>query len=174
MSVVVNVFHPDLRRSRVNRIWAEFLLHEGVKVRDMSRIAPSGSYDVALEQSICDEADLIVLQSPLYWYSAPAMMKQWIEDVLIYGWAYGDQYALQGKKWLSAISVGGREEEYTSAGSRGYSVSEFLRPLERTAAFVKMEWTEPYLLYGSGYVSEAEIAASCEPYLRRIRALTQS
>lgn len=52
----------------------------------------------AAEQEALKKADVIVWQFPIYWYSAPAKMKQWIDDVLAYGFAYGSGgNALKGK-----------------------------------------------------------------------------
>ena len=55
---------------------------------------------VAAEQEALKKADVIVWQFPIYWYSAPAKMKQWIDDVLAYGFAYGSEGdALTGSRW---------------------------------------------------------------------------
>ena len=53
------------------------------------------------------------MQHPFYWYSTPALVKQWEDLVLEHGWAYGSQgHALRGKRLLSIISAGGRAEAY--------------------------------------------------------------
>jgi len=96
-------------------------------------------------------------------------MKRWIDEVLTGDWAYGDGAALAGKRWLSAVSVGAGPEEYTPEGSRRYSVEEFLRPFERTAAFCGMEWEAPFLAYGGGYVDAPAIAASADQLLARLQ-----
>jgi putative NADPH-quinone reductase len=165
MRVVLNVFHPRLPESRVNRAWATAAAQAGIPVRDLFDLYPHGKIDVEAEQRVCEECDRIVFQHPFHWYSAPALMKQWLDEVLTYGWAYGGPDRLTGKRWRSAISVGGRQEEYTPQGNRRYSVEEFLRPYERTAAFCRMEWETPFLFYGSGYVDEAAIAASCNDFV---------
>jgi len=46
---------------------------------------------------------MIVFHHPFYWYSSPAILKEWQDLVLEYGFAYGHEgTALRGKKSLSA------------------------------------------------------------------------
>jgi hypothetical protein len=72
---------------------------------------------VRREQELLLAHDLIVLQHPLYWYSTPPLVKQWIDLVLEYGWAYGEHgIALRGKRLLSVISAGGSESSYGRSG----------------------------------------------------------
>ncbi len=167
---VVNVFHPNLAGSRVGSAWARAAEAAGIEVRDLCTLYPDFQIDIAAEQAVCDSADRIVFQHPFHWYAAPALMKKWLDDVLTYGWAYGGPDRLAGKRWLNAISIGAGSEEYCAEGSRGYRVEEFLRPYERTAAFCKMEWEAPFLLFGSGYLDEAGILASSEEYAARLLA----
>ena len=51
---------------------------------------------------------LIVLMHPIQWYSMPALLKLWLDEVLTYGWAYGPGgSALKGKDlWLVATTGG--------------------------------------------------------------------
>lgn len=44
--------------------------------------------DVAAEQERIDRADHLVLVFPMYWWSAPALLKGWIDRVFVNGWAY--------------------------------------------------------------------------------------
>ena len=109
MKVLVNLFHPHLERSVVNRAWAERLANQpGITLRRLYALYPDGKIDVAAEQQALAEHERLVFQHPFYWYSTPPLMKQWLDDVLTYGWAYGPGgNALAGKEWLSAISTGG-------------------------------------------------------------------
>ena len=55
----------------------------------MYDLYPDFKIDVAEEQKHLAAADRIILQFPFYWYSTPALLKQWQDDVLTYGWAFG-------------------------------------------------------------------------------------
>ena len=83
MKTLINVFHPKLEQSTVNRLWAQRL--EGlpdVTVRRVYSLYPDGKIDVAAEQSVLLAHDRLVFQHPFYWYSIPPLMKQWLDDVL--------------------------------------------------------------------------------------------
>ena len=76
---------------------------EDVTVRDMYSLYPDFQINVAEGQQLAAEADRIVLQFPMYWYSSPALLKQWEDAVLTYAWAYGSTgTALHGKDLLVA------------------------------------------------------------------------
>ena len=88
MKVLVNLFHPHLERSVVNRAWADRLANQpGITLRNLYALYPDGKIDVAAEQQALTEHDRLVFQHPFYWYSTPPLMKQWLDDVLTYGWA---------------------------------------------------------------------------------------
>ncbi|HSH93762.1 MAG TPA: NAD(P)H-dependent oxidoreductase, partial [Roseimicrobium sp.] len=140
MRVLVNVFHPNLEGSRVGGAWARAAESGGCEVRDLYRLYPDFRIDVEAEQALAEGADRIVFQHPLHWYAPPALMKKWMEDVLTFGWAYGGPDRLAGKEWLCAVTVGARVEEYGPDGSRGHTMQEFLRPIERTAHFCRLVW----------------------------------
>ena len=100
MKTVVNLFHPQLEQSRVNRAWGERLASDpSITVRRLYELYPDGKINVALEQAVMEAHERIVFQHPLRWYSVPPLMKQWLDDVLTYGWAYGSTgKALHGKE----------------------------------------------------------------------------
>ena len=85
MKTLINVFHPKLEQSTVNRLWAQRL--EGlpdVTVRRVYSLYPDGKIDVAAEQTALLAHDRLVFQHPFFWYSVPPLMKQWFDDVLTY------------------------------------------------------------------------------------------
>lgn len=155
MPPILNVFHPDLSRSRVTSAWARAAERQGAIVRLIGE-----SWDVPEEQAAAEGADALIFIHPFHWYSGPWILKRWIDEVLSYGWAYGGPDRLAGKRWVHAISVGAPESEYGRTGSRVYEVKEFLRPFERTAAFCRADWQRPFLSHGSGIASAEQIAAS--------------
>ena len=135
MKILVNVFHPDLEKSTVNKAWVRQLEKTAdVTVRKICQRYPDGKIDVPAEQEALSTHDRLVFQHPFYWYSVPPLMKQWIDEVFTYGWAYGGGDALAGKEWVCAISTGGPADSYQAGGYNSYSMSEFLKPLQQTGA----------------------------------------
>nr|XP_021528333.1 ribosyldihydronicotinamide dehydrogenase [quinone] [Aotus nancymaae]XP_021528334.1 ribosyldihydronicotinamide dehydrogenase [quinone] [Aotus nancymaae] len=44
--------------------------------------------DITDEQKKVQEADLVIFQFPLYWFSVPAILKGWMDRVLCQGFAF--------------------------------------------------------------------------------------
>ncbi|KAM4791050.1 ribosyldihydronicotinamide dehydrogenase [quinone]-like isoform 2-T2 [Cyanocitta cristata] len=54
------------------------------------------SKDVVEEQKKVQEADLLIFQFPLFWFSMPAILKGWMDRVLVQGFAYDLSKAYDG------------------------------------------------------------------------------
>ena len=173
--VLVVLAHPVLERSRANRAMAAAAAAlPGVALHDLYEEYPDFLIDVAAEQARLAAHSHIVLQFPLYWYSTPSLLKEWIDTVWLHGFAYGrGGTAMTGKTLLVAVSAGSPITDYQPGGAHQYGVAEFLRPLERTAALCRMDWAEPFVLHESRLLKAAEMAAGVEHYARRLTALTR-
>lgn len=168
MKLLVNVFHPHLDQSGVNRCWAGHMARQpGVTLRHLDALYPERRIDVAAEQAMLLAHDRIVFQHPLYWYSVPPLMKQWLDEVLTFGWAYGPGGTqLAGKEWLSAISTGGPADSYTAGGYNHYSMSELLKPLQQTANLIGMTFLPPFVLHGAARAAPEALAEGAAAYVR--------
>ena len=171
MKVLVNLFHPHLERSVVNRAWADRLANQpGITLRNLYTLYPDGKIDVAAEQQALAEHDRLVFQHPFYWYATPPLMKQWLDDVLTYGWAYGPGgNALADKEWLSAISTGGPADSYQAGGYNRFSMSEFLKPLVQTASLLQTVFLPPFIFHGAVQATPEAVAQSAEALLAHLR-----
>lgn len=100
--------------------------------------------DIAAEVEKLKKADLVIFNFPVYWFSVPAMLKGWIDRVLISGVCYGglrfyDQGGLKGKKAALSFTLGGREHMFGPGAIHG-ELEVMLRPLLRgTLAYVGMD-----------------------------------
>ena len=76
--------HPDLQQSWTNRLIINTLEQEvsDLNVRRLDQRYPDFNIDVASEQQALLDAEIVVLQFPFYWYSVPALLKQWLDDNL--------------------------------------------------------------------------------------------
>lgn len=157
--------HPAPHKSSGNRQLLNAARQvEGVTVRQLYELYPDFLIDVPEEQELLAAHDVVVLQHPFYWYSAPALMKEWLDLVLQHGWAYGEGgTALQGKTLLQAVTCGGSIDVYCSAGRHGHSVREFLLPFAQTARLCGMRYLAPFVVHGIGGLQSAELLA---PYVR--------
>jgi glutathione-regulated potassium-efflux system ancillary protein KefG len=150
-NILILFAHPSQHRSEVNLPLIEASKTiEGVTVVDLYAEYPDYCIDIEREQQRLREHDIIIFMHPLYWYSTPAILKEWQDLVLEYGFAYGhDGTELHGKKLLCAITAGGSEDAYRTHGYNHYSIRELLRPIEQTATLCGMLYLPPYALFGS-------------------------
>ncbi len=162
MQTLVTVVHPRFRSSRVNAALAAAAERtRDVTVRYLYDLYPEGRIDVAAEQAALTAVDRIVLQFPMYWYSSPALLKQWQDDVLTYGWAYGSTgRALAGKELLVAVSTGA--DSYGRGDS--YSVNELLLPFQATADLCHLTYLEPFATTGALSIPDEALAARAREY----------
>ncbi len=150
-NILILFAHPAIRRSRVNRRLLEKVRDlDGVTVNDLYEAYPDLDIDVDREQRLLEEHDVVVFQHPFYWYSTPAILKEWQDLVLEHGWAYGlDGHALEGKVLLTATTTGGSERAYRRGGSNHFSMRELLAPIEQTARLCGMEYLPPFVVHGT-------------------------
>ena len=167
------VAHPALERSRVNRRMLQAAQEvAGLTLHDLYEVYPDFTIDVRAEQKRLVDHAVIGLQFPLYWYSVPALLKEWLDLVWLYGFAYGrGGAAMKGKRLFVACTTGGRAETYGPDGCNTYTVEEFLRPLEQTARLCGMAWEKPFVLHASGAKTELALQAGADAYRRRLAAL---
>ncbi len=170
-AVLVVAAHPHLQQSRVNRAALGAAVQATVRVHDLYARYPDYLIDIASEQAALAQAQLIVWQHPIHWYSAPPLMKLWIDDVLAFGWAYGPGgTALRGKDLWLVASTGGAEDSYRPDSYNRYFFDAFLPPYEQTAALCGMRFLPPLLLHGAHRASEEQIADHAQLYAQRLRS----
>jgi glutathione-regulated potassium-efflux system ancillary protein KefG len=164
--ILVLFAHLDLRRSRINRAMLEAISDlDHVEVHDLLELYPDFFIDVDKERRALVAADLLVLQHPLYWYSAPAILKHWQDMVLERGFAYGPGgTALHGKAMLQAVSTGGAVESYRPDGAHGAPLATYLYPFQQMARFVGMNPLPPLAFQGGLTATDAQIAAHATRY----------
>jgi glutathione-regulated potassium-efflux system ancillary protein KefG len=164
--VLIIFAHPALERSRVHyRLLKVAKQVAGVTCRDLYQIYPDFMVDSKLEQGFLKEHEIILFQYPMYWYSSPALLKEWQDIVLEPGFAYGNGgNALAGKVFSSVISAGGSRAAYQLGGVNQFTIPELLRPLEQTAKLCQMHYVQPFMIHDANELSEAQIDAYAEHY----------
>jgi glutathione-regulated potassium-efflux system ancillary protein KefG len=172
-SVLVLFAHPAFERSRVGKALVGAARDvTGVTVHDLYEAYPDLDIDVEREQALLLAHRTIVLQHPFYWYSVPALLKEWFDLVLTLGWAYGPGGdRVEGKRFLPAITCGGARDAYTRKGHNRYTVRELMTPIEQTVRLCGMQWLGPFVVYGSHRLAATEIAQHAVDYRRLLEAL---
>lgn len=172
--ILVLFAHPALEKSRINRHLIQAIRGlKAVTIHDLYETYPNFHINVKYEQDLLVAHDIVVFQHPFYWYSSPALLKEWQDLVLEYGFAYGHGgVALKGKKFFSTITTGGGEQAYQRQGHNYFSIRELLVPFEQTARLCGMEYLPPFVVHGTHQLQEQQhIARHANIYRQMIAAL---
>lgn len=171
--ILVIYAHPYPDRSVANRVLVKALRGaRGVAVRSLYDLYPEFDIDIEAEQEALAAARVVVWHHPLYWYTAPALLKLWFEKVLAMGWAYGKGgTALAGKKCLWVTTTGAGEDSYAPEGMHAHTFDAFVPVISQTARFCRMEWLDPIVLHGVHHLSKEDLKAHGRAYRSRIEQL---
>lgn len=171
--ILILFAHPALEKSRVNVHLTEAVKElEGVHFRDLYQEYPDFHIDIKREQELLLQHDIIIFHHPFFWYSTPAILKEWQDLVLEHGWAYGSQgNALKGKMFMNVITTGGKEIAYHAEGYNRLTVRQLLAPLEQTANLCKMVYLAPFIVHGTHSITPEDITRYKSDYKELIVAL---
>lgn len=168
--------HPRYEQSRTNlALLRQIEDIDGITFHDLYERYPEFHIDIAYEKKLLEEHDVIIWHHPFYWYSCPPLLKQWIDIVLEFNWAYGPEgKALVGKTCFQVITTGGSSEVYCSAGKNNYSINTFLRPFEQTARLCGMRYLPPYAVTGTHKLTDEELQQHARDYRRILVSLREN
>ena len=156
--ILILFSHPLFEKSHANKA----LVHnipdsENITFHDLYEQYPDFDIDVKYEQDLLSQHDIIIWHHPMYWYSCPPLMKQWIDMVLEHNWAYGKKgTALQDKIIFQVITTGGDKENYCETGSDRYTILELLEPFNQTAKVCNMIYLSPFVVHGTHNMSDGD------------------
>lgn len=183
MSILIISSHPNLTQSVANQTILEHLktLLPMAEFVHLDSQYPDFRIDVAAEQHRLMQADTIVLQFPFYWYSYPALLKKWVDEVFVYGFAHGATGdKLKGKKLVMSFTTGAAAEQYQPEGAMHHTVEQFLPAFQQLAFLCQMEWQPP--VYSNGMMTVpnvstpeqiAEVQAKAVAHAERLAAQLQ-
>jgi len=173
MKILVLFGHPAFQKSQVNRrLLTGIEAIPNVTFHDLYEAYPEMDIDIDVEQALLREHDCIVFQHPFYWYSAPAIFKEWQDLVLEHGWAYGSKGKnLVGKYFFSAITVGAPRSSYAVGASQGSTINQFLLPFFRMAELCQMTALPPFVVHGTLMVTDAHCSVVSHDYHKFLRLL---
>ena len=165
-NILVLFAHPALEKSRVHASLLRHIRHlEGITIHDLYEHYPDFDIDIKEEQRLLLQHDIIILQHPFYWYSTPAIIKQWEDLVLEHSWAYGSKgKMLAGKKLFNAISCGGRQQAYGPDGLNRHTIRQLLAPIEQTARLCNMIYMPPFVIHGTHRLLDGDIELCAVQY----------
>lgn len=138
--------HPSYQKSVLNKsLNQQYNGVSQITFHDLYEEYPNFIIDIEKEQDLLVAHDIIIFQHPLYWYSSPALIKEWMDVVFQHGFAYGaDGRVLKNKTYASVVTTGADPVSYLNDNS----IRNVLQPFERTARFCNMNYLPPFVIHG--------------------------
>lgn len=127
--------HTDLNDSAANKRILEILAEKLPESRQvhLDRLYPDFVINAAAEQEKLLWADVIVLQFPVFWFSAPSILHRWMEQTFLHGFSHGSTGdKLRGKKLVISYTTG--------APAEAMNWDEFFLSFKAAAQFTGMEY----------------------------------
>ncbi|MFO1119359.1 MAG: NAD(P)H-dependent oxidoreductase [Rhodospirillales bacterium] len=129
--------------------------------------------DITAEIEKLKRCDLLLLTFPLFWFSVPAILKGWIDRVLISGLTYGgkrfyDRGGLVGKKGTLGLTLGARPHMFGPDAIHG-EIETMLRPLLRgTLYYTGMDVLPPFYAWHVPYIGHEARSAILDGWRRHL------
>lgn len=152
--------------------------------RDSGEAYASGrlAADVATEIARLEWADIVVLQFPLWWWGPPAILKGWLDRVLVSGFAIGvpkpgtrqwlryGEGRLAGRRGLLAVTTGGKETQFAQRGING-PIEDILFPLNHGVFhYTGMGALQPFVAFRTARASAEDYEEIKSRYIARLLA----
>lgn len=173
MKTLIIISHPEILDSSTQA----FLKATIKEFNDVTWHSLEESYgsdlsnlDIDYEKQLLQEHDRIIFQFPLYWYSAPASLKKWQDNVLTRTFTYKeDEGLLRDKEFGIVTSIGNSLDHFQAGGFENYSLSEILIPYQALAKRSGMNFIKPLIIDQFSYMNES---AKLDLYLNYQKYIT--
>lgn len=158
MKTLVLVSHPEYDNSMTEAFLKQCQSDiENVDWVILDNIQTDFTFDKEQEQQRLAQYDRILFQFPMYWYSAPALMKKYEDDVFTKNFiVYEQEGALKGKEMGIITTLGDPIKDYQVGGREGFSISELLKPYQAIAQRGQMKFLKPFVISQFAYMTDAQ------------------
>ncbi len=175
MKVLILFAHPAMQKSKINQgLIQDISQLNNVTLHDLYEAYPELDIDIAKEQELMERHDVLVFQFPMFWYSTPAILKEWQDLVLQHGWAYGSKgNKLKGKLFFCTVSTGGPKKAYTVGGFHNHTLNQLIAPLKQTATLCKMKPLPPFVVHASHAMEPGELSIYKQEYFQLLQIMAE-
>ncbi len=154
MKTLILISHPQFEDSGTQQfLKTSFYSLDDVKYQVIDELyssSESGQIDVDKEQAAMTDFDRIVFQFPMYWYSSPASLKQFMDDIFTRNYVVANR-SLKTKELGIVVTLGDSEADFQAGGKEQFTVSELLRPFQAFANKAGMTYLKPFVVNQFGY-----------------------
>lgn len=149
MKTLVLVGHPEIENSTTQ----QFLKAAAQPLSDVKWTAISEPIEVETQQALLKQADRIIFEFPLYWYSAPAILKLW-EDRVLTNHFVVEEKALVQKEFGLVVNFSQKESAFVAGGGEEFTLSEILRPYQALAHKAQMKYLPIFSIPQFAYLTD--------------------
>ncbi|UQS84461.1 NAD(P)H-dependent oxidoreductase [Apilactobacillus apisilvae] len=158
MKTLVIVSHPEydnsMTESFLNQCQNDI---DSVDFLVLDHLTDNYQFNVEQEQQRLIKYDRILFQFPMYWYSSPALLKKYEDDVFTRRFTYANEDGkLKGKELGIITTIGEPLRNYTVGGSEGFSINELLKPYQALAFKAGMNFIKPFTVDQFAYMTNAQ------------------
>ncbi|KAK5890385.1 hypothetical protein CesoFtcFv8_013910 [Champsocephalus esox] len=132
--------------------------------------------DITEEQRKLTEADLVIFQFPMYWFTVPAIMKGWMDRVLTLGFAFThekrySQGIFKDKKAMLSFTTGSQESMFSANGING-DMNVTLWPLQNGILYYcGFQVLAPQIFWAPSHVPSEARGTMLESWRTRMQGL---
>lgn len=138
---------PPAATGKMNELFSRVFQQVLGEQHDLHTTIVANDYDIASEQKKYQDADIVVLHFPIFWFSTPSSLKKYIDDVYSYGVFFGpsEYYGrgglMQNTKYMLVTSWNATENDFHSVTTiiQDRSPDDVLDTIHMTQQYVGME-----------------------------------
>ena len=169
MKTMVVISHPTIQTSSSQQFFLATLKGEDfVTIRHLDEVwseAKPHFTRVIEEKALVESgAQRLILQFPMYWYQAPAVMKEWIDTVM----SKSATFAKQIKELGIVVTLGVKEEAFRAGGKEQFTISELLRPFQALANAMSWNYLPNFEVHQFDYKTEVAKQVLLVEYLQYV------
>ena len=170
MSKVLIIYgHTDPAGSVANKKILEVVANEmpEAEIVTLAELYPDFNIDIEKEQQRLLQADIVVFEYPVFWYSSPSILHRYIEQVFQHGFSHGSTGdKLKGKKLVLSLTTGAPAEMYSHDGAMGFTIDDFNDWAVATSRLTQMEYSGYVYTGGVSYATRVNAEAVAEQQKR--------
>ena len=169
MKTMVVISHPTIQTSSSQQFFLATLKGEDfVTIRHLDEVwseAKPHFTRVIEEKALVESgAQRLILQFPMYWYQAPAVMKEWIDTVM----SKSATFAKQIKELGIVVTLGVKKEAFRAGGKEQFTISELLRPFQALANAMRWNYLPIFEVHQFDYKTEVAKQVLLVEYLQYV------
>lgn len=172
MKKTIVLSHPKLAESAVQSFLLEGLnwLDAGVNIIKLDQKLLRSTLSLAEQRELILNSAEVFLQFPLYWYSAPASLAQWQEELFTDKFVHElqEKNKVQPATLAAVISMADKSADFGAGARIGRTISELLSPFQSFAEKVGFSYRKPFIIEQFNYQTPKQQERTLIEYLMYI------